>query len=121
VDVKNGIVLSNPEEQILIDETEAQRYGLTADEIRAALRSVVERTVATELRVGDRLYPVRVRYPAEYRQRLDLLPEVILKTPDGGQVPFSSLASLQWLGKATELDRERLRPVVRVTGARRGN
>jgi hypothetical protein len=32
---------------------------------------------------------VRVRYPAEYRQRLDLLPEVILKTPDGGQVPFS--------------------------------
>jgi multidrug efflux pump subunit AcrB len=29
---------------------------------------------------------------------------------------LSSLASLQWLGKAAELDRERLRPVVRVTG-----
>jgi CzcA family heavy metal efflux pump len=115
VDVKNGIVLSNPEEQILIDDTAAERYGLTANEIQAALRSVVEGTVATELRIGDRLYPVRVRYPAEYHERLDLLPSVLLRTPNGGQVPLSSVASLQWLGEAAELDRQRLRPVVRVT------
>ncbi len=115
VDVKNGIVLSNPEEQVVVDETGAQRYGFNADEIRAALRSVVEGTVATQLRVGDRLYPIRVRYPAEYREHLDLLPAVLLKTADGGQVPLSSVASLQWLGETAELDRERLRPVVRVT------
>ena len=115
VDVKNGIVLSNPEEQILIDETSAERYGLSADDIRAALRSVVEGSVATELRVGDQLYPVRVRYPAEYHERLDLLPALTMKTPDGGQVPLSSIVSLQWLGEVPELDRERLRPVVRVT------
>jgi CzcA family heavy metal efflux pump len=115
VDLKNGIVLSNPEEQILIDETNAQRYGFNADEIRAVLRSVVEGTVATQLLVGDRLYPVRVRYPEEYRHRLDLLPNVILRTADGGQVPLSSVASLQWLGETAELDRERMRPVVRVT------
>jgi len=115
VDVRNGIVLSNPEEQIVVDESGAQRYGFNADEIRAALRSVVEGTVATQLRVGDRLYPVLVRYPSEYRERLDLLPEVMLKTPDNGQVPLSSVAMLQWLGESAELDRERLRPVVRVT------
>ena len=115
VDVKNGIVLSSPEEQIVIDETGAERYGLNADEVRAVLRSVVEGTVATELRVGDRLYPVRLRYPIDYHQRLDLLPKLILRTPDGGQVPLSSVTSLQWLGETTELDRERLRPVVRVT------
>ena len=115
VDVKNGIVLSNPEEQILIDETSAERYGLTADDIRAALRSVVEGTVATQLRLGDRLYSVRVRYPTEYHQRLDLFPGMILKTADSGLVPLSSVASLRWLGEAPELNRERLGPVVRVT------
>jgi CzcA family heavy metal efflux pump len=115
VDVKNGIVLSNPEEGIEVDETAAQRYGLSASEIRTVLRSVIEGTVATQLLVADRLYPVRVRYPLEYRQRLDLLPEVTLRTPDGGQVPLSSVASLRWLGETAELDRERLRPVVRVT------
>jgi multidrug efflux pump subunit AcrB len=115
VDVKNGIVLSNPEEQIVVDETGAQRYGLSADEVRAALRSIVEGTVATQLLVGDRLYPVRVRYPAQYHRQLDLLPKVIARTSDGGQVPLSSVASLRWLGETAELDRERLRPVVRVT------
>jgi CzcA family heavy metal efflux pump len=115
VDVKNGIVLSSPEEQVVVDETHAQRYGLKADEIRAILRSVVEGTVATNLLVGDRLYPVRVRYPIDYRQQLDLLPNVLLRTPDGGQVPLSSVSSLRWLGETAELNRERLRPVVRVT------
>jgi CzcA family heavy metal efflux pump len=115
VDVKNGIVLSSPEEQVVVDDTQAQRYGLKADDIRAVLRSVVEGTVATNLLVGDRLYPVRVRYPLDYRQQLELLPEVMLRTPDGGQVPLSSVSSLRWLGETAELDRERLRPVVRVT------
>jgi len=115
VDVKNGIVLSSPEEQIVVDETGAQRYGLDANEVHSVLRSVVEGTVATQLLVGDRLYPVRVRYPIDYHQRLDLLPEVMLRTPDGGQVPLSSVTSLQWLGESSELNRERLRPVMRVT------
>jgi CzcA family heavy metal efflux pump len=115
VDVKNGIVLSSPEEQIVVDETGAQRYGLDANEVHAVLRSVVEGTVATQLLVGDRLYPVRVSYPIDYHQRLDLLPEVMLRTPDSGKVPLSSVTSLQWLGESSELNRERLRPVVRVT------
>jgi CzcA family heavy metal efflux pump len=114
-DVKNGIVLSNPEEQVLVDETEAERYGLNAAEIRAALRAVVEGTVATQLRVGDRLYGVRVRYPEEYRYDLGSLPHVLLKTAAGGYVPLSSVTTLRWLGEANELDRERLRPVVHVT------
>ncbi len=115
VDVKNGIVLSNPEEEVEVDETAAQRYGLDTEQIRAVLRAVVEGTVATQLLVGDRLYPVRVRYPADYREQLELLPEVALKTPDGGQVPLSAVAKLRWLGETAELTRERLRPVVRVT------
>jgi CzcA family heavy metal efflux pump len=115
VDVKNGLILSNPEEQILVNETGAQRFGFSADQIRAALRTVIEGTVATQLRVGDRLYPVRVRYPATYREQLELLPAVMMKTSDGGSVPLSSLASLRWLGETAELNRERLRPVVRVT------
>ncbi|HJU10294.1 MAG TPA: efflux RND transporter permease subunit [Candidatus Binataceae bacterium] len=115
VDIKNGIVLSNPEQQIVVDTTRAQRYGFDAEQVRLTLRAIIEGTVATQLLVGDRLYPVRVRYPAEYRHRLDLLPGVSLRTADGGQVPLSSVASLQWLGETPELDRERLRPVVRVT------
>ena len=115
VDVFNGLVLSNPEEQVLVDQTASARYSLSAEDIRAALRAVIEGTVATSLRVGDRLVGVRVRYPDEYHRQLDLLPEILLKTPAGGRVPLAALTRLQWNGEGKELARERLRPVVRVT------
>ncbi len=115
MEVKSGIVLSNPEEQVLIDQTAAARYGFSADDILATLRNVVFGTVATNLRVGDRLYGVRVRYPAEFHKTLSLLPQVLMRTQSGGLVPLSNLITLQFNGKRPELDRERLRPVVYVT------
>jgi CzcA family heavy metal efflux pump len=115
VDVFDGLVLSNPQEEVLVDETAAQRYALDAEEIQTVLRTVVEGTVATRLPIGDRLYDVLVRYPDEYQQDLGLLPTVLLKTADGGAVPLSAVATLRWLGEQSELDRERMRPVVRVT------
>jgi CzcA family heavy metal efflux pump len=115
VDVFDGIVLSNPEEEVLVNEPAAQGYGITAENVRAALRTVIEGTVATNLRVADRLYDVRVRYPNRYHEDLSLLPQVLLRTPNGGRVPLSEVASLRLLGERPEIDREGLRPVVHVT------
>jgi CzcA family heavy metal efflux pump len=115
VDVFNGIVLSSPEQEILVNQTAAERYGLTAQTVQDALRAVVRGTVATQLRVGDRLYGVRVRYPASYNEDLGKLAQVLLFTPASGTVPLPSLTTLEWLGEQPELARERLRPVVHVT------
>ncbi|HVA39584.1 MAG TPA: efflux RND transporter permease subunit, partial [Candidatus Binataceae bacterium] len=115
VDVFNGLVLSIPEERVLVNTTAAERYSLSADDIRADLRTVIAGTVATSLRVGDRLMDVRVRYPRDYHHQLDLLPQVLLKTPNGGRVSLATVVQMQTLGPGKELDRERLRPVVRVT------
>ncbi|MFZ0889388.1 MAG: efflux RND transporter permease subunit, partial [Candidatus Binataceae bacterium] len=115
VDVFDGIVLSNPEEEVLVDETAAERYRLSAEDVRAALEAVVAGTVATSVRTADRLIDVRVRYPELFHRDLGALSEVMLSTPEGGMVPLSSVAKLKWLGERAELDRERLLPVVHVT------
>ncbi|HVA68610.1 MAG TPA: efflux RND transporter permease subunit [Candidatus Binataceae bacterium] len=116
VDVFDGVVLSNPEEEIVIDEPAADRYGLSASDIQAALLTVVEGTVATSLMVGDRLIDVRVRYPAEYHTDLRKLSQVLLRSPGGQIVPLDAVAKLRWVGEQPELDRERMRPVIHVTG-----
>ncbi len=120
VDLFNGLVLSSPEEEILVNQTVAERYGVSAQEVRATLRAVVEGTVATQLRVGDRLIGVRVRYPHVYHNSLEVLDQTLIDTPSGGRIPLSALASLKWMGEQTELDRERLRPVVHVTARTEG-
>jgi CzcA family heavy metal efflux pump len=115
VDVFDGIVYSNPEEGIVVDETAAERYGLSAADVQEALRAVVEGNVATQVRVNDRLFGVRVRYPEVFHTDLSTLSEVILKTPANGRVPLSSVTTLKFFGERAELDHERLRPVIHVT------
>ncbi len=115
VDVFDGIVLSNPEQGILVDEIAAERYGISATDVHSTLRSVIEGTIATQVRVGDRLYAVRVRYPDNFHNDLSSLSEVMLKTPGNGRVPLSLVTTLKYLGQRAEIDHERLRPVLHVT------
>jgi len=115
VDVFEGIVLSIPEQEIQVDETAVGRYGLNAQDVEDMLHAVIEGTVATELRVRDRLFGVRVRYPDNYHKDLTQLSDALLETPAHGKVPLSSLVKFRWLGERPEFDRERLRPVVHVT------
>jgi CzcA family heavy metal efflux pump len=121
VDVFDGIVQSNPEEAIIVDEVAAQRYGISASDVQTTLRSVIEGTVATQVRVSDRLYGVRVRFPDNFHRDLSSLSEVILKTPNNGRVPLSLVTSLKFLGERAEIDHERLRPVLHVTARLEGN
>lgn len=115
VDVFSGLTESLPEQEILVNEAAAQRYGLNPEEIRTQLKTAVQGTVATYLRVGDQLRGVRVRYPDEYHTHLGALSRILLQTANGGRVPLGDLVTMRWLGKSVELDRERLRPVVHVT------
>lgn len=115
VDVFDGIVLSTPEEEVLVDETSAARYGLTPMDIYGALRAAIEGTVATSIREGDRLIGVRVRYPDSFHQDLSTLSEVLLHTAANGHVPLSSVTHVNYGGERVQMNRERLRPVVHVT------
>ncbi len=115
VDIFNGIVLSSPEEQVTVNQTAAQRYGVSPNYVYQALRAVVRGTVATHVLVGDRLIGVRVRYPKVFHHDLSALSEVIIKTPSNSRVPLAAVTRLKYLGESSELDRARLRSVVRVT------
>ena len=120
VDVFSGVVLSSPEEEILVNESAAARYSLSATDIQTALRTIIQGTVATHIRQGDRLVGVRVRYPQQFHLDLSALSEVMLKTPANGRVPLSTVTKFDFMGEKPELNRERLRPVVHVTGRLEG-
>ncbi len=120
VDVFNGIVLSNPVQQINVDETAAARYGLTADDILNTLNAVIEGTVATHVPADEQLVGVRVRYPDAFHEDLGTLSEVLMKTPTGARLPLSTVTNDVYLGERAEIDRERERPVLHVTARLEG-
>jgi CzcA family heavy metal efflux pump len=120
VDVFDGIVESIPEQAVVVDNTSAAHYGLSADDIRAALDSAIQGTVATNVLSGDRLIGVRVRYPDTFHQDLGTLSEVILKSSSNARVPLTSVTKINFLGATNEIERERQRPVVHVTARLEG-
>jgi CzcA family heavy metal efflux pump len=120
VDVFDGIVVSIPEQAVVVDKTLAAHYGLSADDIRTALDSVIQGTVATTVLSGDRLVGVRVRYPDAFHEDLGTLSEVILKSVSNARVPLSSVTKINFLGETNEIARERQRSVVHVTARLEG-
>ncbi len=122
VDVNNGIVTSIPEQELVVDQIQAARYGLSADDIHVALNSVIAGTVATNVLSGDRLIDVRVRYPDAFHEDNATLSEVLLKSSTNARVPLAAVTKLNYFARVR---RALCRPTAGVQGTRadadRGN
>jgi CzcA family heavy metal efflux pump len=109
-----------PETTWQVDPEAAGRAGLTVDEVASRLAAAWLGETATDLRLGDRGIPVRVRYPDRDRFDPARLARLTLRTPDGRLVPLSSVARPVVATGDGELTRENLRQVALVTARLEG-
>ena len=112
-DVFDGITLSGPKLVVSPRPDAIARFGMTADTLHAAVEPAVAGTVAGRMRIGERLYDVRVFS----RAAADLagLPQLPILTPSGSRVPLSVLATVSTGSPEFEIHRENLRTYVGVT------
>jgi multidrug efflux pump subunit AcrB len=109
-----------PETTWQIDPAATGRAGLTVEQVESQLAAAWLGETATELRLGDRGIPVRVRYPDRDRFDPARLARLSLRTPDGRLVPLSTLARPVVATGDGELTRENLRQVALVTARLEG-
>jgi len=114
-DVFDGIVIAGPALQINLDPGAAARFGLTTDSLHAAIEPAVTGTVAGQVRVGERMYDLRVL--ARSDTPLAALP---VRTPSGALIPVGNLATVRTGPPETEIDRENLKTFVGVTARLEG-
>ncbi|HSS76701.1 MAG TPA: efflux RND transporter permease subunit, partial [Thermoanaerobaculia bacterium] len=105
-----------PETTWQIDPEAAGRAGLTVEQVQNQLAAAWSGQTATDLRLGDRSVPVRVRYPDADRYDPARLARLTLRTADGRIVPLSTVARPVTATGDGELTRENLRQVALVTG-----
>jgi Cu(I)/Ag(I) efflux system membrane protein CusA/SilA len=72
----------------------AARYGLTVDDIQAAVSSAIGGDNISTVINGRERFPISVRYLRDYRSNPAALGAVLLATPAGAQVPLSEVASI---------------------------
>jgi CzcA family heavy metal efflux pump len=114
-DVFDGQVACSPQRMVRIDPLAAGRSGLTTEAVAAQLSADLLGAQATPLPRGDRLLPVRVRWPDGVRFDEGALERVRVRAPSGALVPLAELARIEDGCAESEITRENLRLMVPVT------
>ncbi len=109
-DVFNGIVIAGPALDLRVDPVMAARYQMTAEDIHSEVEPAILGTVVDQLRVGERLYDLRV-----FAKSTRPLEEVRLRTPSGALLPLRDVASIITGKPEAEIHRENLKTFVGAT------
>ena len=113
-DLFNGVVEPSPELMMRVNQADADRAGLTPEDVGNAVSSALLGTSAGEIRVEDRPVGVRVRAPDSVRYdpvRLRALPIVA----GGRATPLGSLATFAPTQSRISLERENQQQMIAIT------
>jgi multidrug efflux pump subunit AcrB len=120
VDVFNGLVYTGPTISLRLRWPDAQRFGLTANDVAAAANTAMLGQTASSVLEGDRVVDIRVKVDPSRLDRLASLRELPLRTPDGTLVKLSQAVDITEEPGQLELRREDSRQDVAVTARLEG-
>jgi multidrug efflux pump subunit AcrB len=105
----------NPELLVNVDAGLASHVGLTVDQVSQQVRAGLLGVSSTDLRRADRLIPIRLRYPNDFRFQEQSIRQFPVLTPSKQVVPLESLAAITKDRGPNELLRENQRLMVTLT------
>lgn len=120
VDTFNGLVYTGPTISFHVRPVDAQRFGLTADEIAQALNTAMLGQTASWVLEGDRIVNIRVKVDPGRLDQLARLQELPLQTAKGSIIKLSQVADVIEEAGKLELRREDQRQDVAVTARLEG-
>ena len=115
VDLYDGQAACSPERSYQLDQAALGRAGLTAQQVTQQMSAALLGQMAPPLPSGDRLLPVRVRWPDAARFDPIAIAQMKLKNAQGAFVPLSALGKVVEDCAPSEITRENLRLMVHVT------
>jgi multidrug efflux pump subunit AcrB len=115
-DTTDGLVVAGPALTFRVRSADAQRYGLQAADIGAAVSAAKLGQVSSSVLQGDRTINIRVVLNPTATDRIAKLRDLPIKTPSGPLVRLSEVADVVEEPGQLELWRDNLRQFVAVTG-----
>jgi len=95
VDVLPDQIVGENYLEISIDRSRAARYGVNAQDVNSVIEVALggkEITMTVEER---RRFPVRVRYPRDWRESEERIRNILVTTSSGAQIPLSQVADVR--------------------------
>ena len=120
VDTFDGLMITGPSLSLRLQGVNAQRFGLTADDVAAAVQTAMLGQTASSVLEGDRLVDIRVVADPCDIDRVASLKNLPLRCPNGAIVKLSQVVDVVEEPGQLELRREDLRQDVAITARLEG-
>ena len=95
-----------PQINIVIDHTKAARYGVSMTDLQSVIQTGVGQAPVTTVYVGERTYPLTVRFTAESRSSPEALADLFVTTASGAQIPLAQIADIRVQSGQSTITRE---------------
>lgn len=115
VDSFDGLENTGPSLSLRVRDVDAQRFGLTANDVALAVSAAMLGQKASHVLEGDRVVTIRVRMNTDATSQIANLRELPLRSLDGRTVKLSQVADVVIEPGQLELHREDLRQLVAVS------
>jgi CzcA family heavy metal efflux pump len=114
-DAEDGLIVAGPSLTFRVRPADAQRYGLSASDIAAAVSTAKLGQTASYVLQADRVVNIRVMLDPKAVRRVETFANIPIKTPTGQIVRLSHVADVKEEPGQLELERDDLRQYVAVT------
>lgn len=90
-------IVGKPYIELHIDRAAIARYGLTVNDVQHHISIAVGGIQLGSTVEGRERYPIRVRYPREFRDSPEMIEQVLIPTGTGISVPLTELANIKYV------------------------
>jgi CzcA family heavy metal efflux pump len=119
-DLKDDFDQARPEIKVTVDREKAALYKLNTASIAGTIRTAINGTAASKLRVGDEEYDMTVRLEKDQREDIGAIENLYIANRDGAKIPLTSVAKIEFAGGIGSITRKDLKRVVTVSANAEG-
>jgi cobalt-zinc-cadmium resistance protein CzcA len=95
-----------PQIEIKLDHEKAARYGINMTDVQNVIQTGVGQSPVSTVYVGERTYPLTIRYTHEARNTPEALGNLLVNTAGGAQIPLSQIATVRVRSGESTVTRE---------------
>lgn len=110
-----ALPLQEPTVEVEVDLAAAQRHGLKPGDVRRSAATLISGLEVGQLFDENKVFEVVVWTSPETRSSLESIGNVLIDTPDGGQVPLGDVADVRIRPNPTVITREAVSRAIDVT------
>ncbi len=81
-------------------------YGLSTEELNKQLSMAFGGTIAGKIFEGEKRFDIAIRFKESFRKDIENIRQMNVSLPDGGQIPLSQLASIEYSQGPAKISRD---------------